>query len=247
LASGYVFGKKTQVLTNAFFVMKINDNKGVTMLKIKICFLSFLLLLPSPFVYATNSSNANIYNQNYIDEYPPINEDGTINAVIEIPAGTNEKWEVTKPDGKLELNHKNGNPRIIKYLGCPGNYGMIPRTLLSETIGGDGDPLDVLFIGAPVMRGKVIKGKLIGVLKFSDKGEKDDKLLAVLPKTVFYDIDNISQLDETFPGITSIIKTWFLYYKGSGKMIFKGFGTVQEARAILNIAIKEYRMNKNKN
>lgn len=217
------------------------------MKNIKICFLLFLLLLTSVFVYATDSSNANIYNQNFIDDYAPINEDGTINAIIEIPAGTNEKWEVRKSDGKLELNHKNGKPRIIKYLGCPGNYGMIPGTLLSKKIGGDGDPLDVLLIGAPIKRGAVIKGKLIGILKFSDQGEKDDKFLAVLPKTELYGIDNIYQLDETFPGITSIIKTWFLYYKGSGKMIFRGFGSVKEAKDILNIAIKEYQKKKKKN
>ena len=202
--------------------------------------MSFLLLFSTSFGNASDSTNPNIYNQNYIDDYFPTNEDGTINVVVEIPAGTNEKWEVSKPDGKIELEHKSGKPRIIKYIGYPGNYGMIPGTLVSEKIGGDGDPLDVLLIGAPVMRGDVVNGKLIGVLRFSDNGDKDDKLLAVLPGTALYEVDNISQLDETFPGITSIIKTWFLYYKGSGKMIYKGIGDVQEARNILNIAVKEY-------
>jgi len=214
------------------------------MLRLKFYFLLSLLLFFTSFVFAANSVDAKTYEGNYIEDYLPINEDGTINAVIEIPAGTNEKWEVTKPDGKLELEHKKGKPRIVKYLGYPGNYGMIPETLMSESVGGDGDPLDVLLIGAPVMRGKVVKGKLIGVLKFSDRGERDDKLLAVLPETALYEVNNISQLDETFPGITSIIKTWFLYYKGSGKMIFKGFGSVKEAKEILNIAIKEYQKQK---
>ncbi len=160
------------------------------MLKINIYFTVFFFLSSHSFVYATHSIDEQKYEQNYVNDYKPTNQDGTINAVIEIPAGTNEKWEVTKPDGKLVLEHK--------------------------------------------------KGKLIGVLKFSDKGEKDDKLLAVIPNTAFQEVDNITQLDETFPGVTSIIKTWFLYYKGSGKMIFKGFGSVQEAQDILNIAIKEY-------
>ena len=67
------------------------------MVKIKIYILSFLLFVSSPFVYATNSSNANIYHQNYIEDHPPINEDGTINAVIEIPAGTNACTQIFLP------------------------------------------------------------------------------------------------------------------------------------------------------
>ncbi len=81
-------------------------------------------------------------------------------------------------------------------------------------------------------------------LKFSDKGERDDKLLAVLPNTAFIEINNLSQIDETFSGVTSIINTWFLYYKGSGKMVFKGFGSVLDAQNILNLAIKEYQNQK---
>jgi inorganic pyrophosphatase len=218
----------------------IKNKKGFIMPGVKVCIVSFLLFLPTSFIYASDSTNPNIYNQNYIDDFFPINEDGTINVVVEIPAGTNEKWEVSKPHGKLELEHKSKKPRIINYIGYPGNYGMIPGTLVSEKIGGDGDPLDVLLIGAPVNRGKVVKGKLIGILRFLDRGKIDDKLLAVLPGTSLHEVDDLSQLDETFPGITSIVKTWFLYYKGSGKMIFKRFGNVQEARNILNIAIKEY-------
>ena len=208
---------------------------------IKVFFVSLLLLFPTSFINASDSTNPKLYNKNYIDDYLPINEDGTINVVVEIPAGTNQKWEVSNPDGNLELEQEHGKSRIIKYIGYPGNYGMIPRTLVSEQIGGDGDPLDVLLIGAPIMRGKVVKGKLIGILRFLDRGKVDDKLLAVLPETALYEADDLSQLDETFPGITTIVKTWFLYYKGSGKMIFKGFGNVQEARNILNTAIKEYR------
>jgi inorganic pyrophosphatase len=218
----------------------INNIKGFIMPGIKVCIVSFLLLFPISFIYAGDSTNPNIYNQNYIDDYFPINEDGTINVVVEIPAGTNEKWEVSNPDGNLELEFKSGKPRIIKYIGYPGNYGMIPGTLVSEDIGGDGDPLDVLLIGGPVIRGKIVKGKLIGILRFLDRGRVDDKLLAVLPETVLSEVDDLSQLDESFLGITSILKTWFLYYKGSGKMIFKGFGNEQEARNILNTAIKEY-------
>ena len=44
-------------------------------------------------------------------------------------------------------------PRIVNYLGYPGNYGMIPRAFLPKNLGGDGDPLDVLLLGPSIKRG----------------------------------------------------------------------------------------------
>lgn len=179
--------------------------------------------------------------KNLISDYPPVNEDGSLNTVIEIPAGSNEKWQVHKKTGQLEWELENGKPRTLRYLGYPGNYGMIPGTALPKESGGDGDPLDVLVIGAQLARGRVVQAKLIGVLKFLDRGERDDKLLAVLPGTAFYSIDHIEQLEESFPGILTIIKTWFLYYKGSGKMIFQGYGSLEEAQNILRAAADDYK------
>jgi inorganic pyrophosphatase len=207
------------------------------MVKNSIILFAFLFIFNS---FIAHAANQDFSDQNFIDDYLPTNADGTINAVIEIPAGTNEKWEVTKPDGKLELEKEDGKPRIIKYLGYPGNYGMIPKTILPEEAGGDGDPLDILVIGVPLTRGQVVKTKIIGILKFFDRGERDDKLVAVLPETALYSVDNLSQLDEYFPGISTIIKTWFLYYKGSGRMVFKGFGTVREAKDTIEQSIEDY-------
>ncbi len=85
--------------------------------------------------------------KNFLTDYEPVNRDGTINVVVEIPTGTTAKWEVTKPDGKLQWEFKRGKPRVVKYLGYPGNYGMLPRTLLAKEDGGDGDPLDVIVLG----------------------------------------------------------------------------------------------------
>ena len=100
---------------------------------------------------------------------------GNIQAVIEVPAGRTEKWEVDKKDGNKKWDFKKGRPRFLKYIGYPGNYGMVPRTLLSKDSGGDGDPLDILLLGLPLKRGEVLSAKLIGVLKLSDDSEQDDK------------------------------------------------------------------------
>lgn len=179
--------------------------------------------------------------RNLLTGYQPKSPDGDINVVVEIPTGTVEKWEVTKPEGSLKWEFKKGKPRIVKYLGYPGNYGMIPRTLLPKELGGDGDPLDVIVLGPAVPRGSVVEAKLIGVLKLLDGGEQDDKLIAVLANTALYEAGNLKELKEKFRGVTTIVETWFINYKGPGELVSKGYGEVEEARKILDAAIKSFK------
>ncbi|MCK5820516.1 MAG: inorganic diphosphatase [Bacteroidales bacterium] len=134
-----------------------------------------------------------IGEKHFVSGYEPLMEDGKIQAVVEIPAGTLDKWEVDKETGYLKWEIRDGKPRVVQYLGYPGNYGMIPRTLLSKESGGDGDPLDVIVLGQPVERGSIVKAQLIGVLKLLDGGEQDDKLIAVLDGSPFSGIYRCSR------------------------------------------------------
>ena len=177
---------------------------------------------------------------NLLKHSPSKDTSGNIQAVIEIPAGRTEKWEVDKKDGNLKWNFKKGRPRVLKYIGYPGNYGMVPRTLLSKESGGDGDPLDIILLGPPLNRGEVASAKLIGVLKLLDKGEQDDKLIAVQFNSPLKKSDSIEELDERFPGITQILELWFTNYKGNGKMKSKGFGDLEEAERILYEASEQF-------
>ena len=177
---------------------------------------------------------------NLLTDFMPFDENGDVNVVVEIPTGTLEKWEVDKSTGQLQLEFIDNNPRIVNYLGYPGNYGMIPRTLLSKESGGDGDPLDVIVLGPPVPRGSTIKCKIIGVLFLLDRGEQDDKLIAVLADTPLYGINSISELNQNYVGIAEILQLWFSNYKGPGKMESKGFGEKDIAMDIRRTAIKEY-------
>ncbi|MFC2118761.1 inorganic diphosphatase [Bacteroidota bacterium] len=178
--------------------------------------------------------------KSFLDGYDPINAVGNINVVVEIPTGTVDKWEVIKPDGIMKWEFKNNEPRKVKYLGYPGNYGMIPKTLLSEDDGGDGDPIDVIVLGPAAERGSIITTNLIGVLKMLDGGEKDDKLIAVMSGTPLYDATSIDDLNEMFKGVTDIIQTWFANYKGPGEIEVLGFGDENEARDILDAAIQAF-------
>lgn len=174
--------------------------------------------------------------RNVLFGYPALTEAGRLNLLVEIPAGTQQKWEAMKSGDGLKWDRKNGELRVIKYLPYPGNYGMVPRTLLPSSAGGDGDPLDVLLLGASAKRGSIITVKPIGVLQLLDDGEQDDKILAVPFTGSLSEIDSLAELDEKYPGITTIIETWFTNYKGPGRMQSKGYAETEAARQMIDIA-----------
>lgn len=179
-----------------------------------------------------------------IDKVDPLaggKANGIIQAVIEIPAGSNEKWEVAKDGKSIIWEFKDAKPRVIDYLGYPGNYGFIPRSLLPREKGGDGDPLDIIVLGNALPRGRRANVKLIGVLKIMDTGEQDDKLIAVDSSAPFYpNVNEIDTLKEKYPGILEILRLWFENYKGPGVMEFKGFGSREEAWEVVAVALRSY-------
>jgi inorganic pyrophosphatase len=178
--------------------------------------------------------------RNLLSDYAPTNSNGTINVVIEIPAGTNEKWEVDKSSGALKWEFRDGAPRRVQYMGYPGNYGMIPRTVLPTEDGGDGDPLDVIVLGSAVPRGSVVEARSIGVLKLLDNDEVDDKIIAVLIGSPFEEITKLKDLNLRFQGVTQMLEIWFENYKGPGKLESTGFGDEIEARKVIRSAIQAF-------
>ena len=180
---------------------------------------------------------------NLLTDYIPLHTDGDVNAVIEITSGTIDKWELNKLNGQIEWELVDEKPRTVNYLGYPGNYGMIPQTLLSKEKGGDGDPLDILVLGPPEERGSIVKCKIIGVLFLMDRGEQDDKLIAVSHNSPFYEMNDIIDLNKNYIGISEIIKLWFINYKGTNIMESKGFGNKDIAEDILRTAIDVYKLN----
>lgn len=146
----------------------------------------------------------------------PDTSESRVPVVVEIPAGTVEKWEVTKPEGYLALEHAGGQPRRIRYLPYPASYGMIPGTTAPRDAGGDGDPLDVILLGPTAPRGTVVAARPIGVLRLRDDGERDDKIIAVPVRphaSPFADIRDTPDLERAFPGVLSILETWFVNYE----------------------------------
>jgi inorganic pyrophosphatase len=64
---------------------------------------------------------------------------------------------------------------LYSSVSYPGDYGLIPRTLAE-----DGDPLDALvMVTEPTFAGCMIEARPIALLQMIDKGERDNKVLAV--------------------------------------------------------------------
>jgi inorganic pyrophosphatase len=175
----------------------------------------------------------------FLRDHPARAEGGLVNAVVEIPAGSCEKWEVER-DGVMRWDMKDGRPRHVAYLGYPCNYGIVPRALLGQELGGDGDPLDMLVLGPSLPRGTVLAVQAIGVIRLVDRGEMDDKLIAVPVGSSLAEAATVEQLDELFPGITTILRAWFENYKGRGVLQCSGFGGEEEAEALLVSAMHSF-------
>ncbi|MEM6722586.1 MAG: inorganic diphosphatase [Bacteroidota bacterium] len=143
-----------------------------------------------------------------------LNEDGTINAVIEIPAGTNLKIEYDYQRKGFFPDRRNGKDRVIEYLPYPGNYGFIPSTKADTASGGDGDALDILVICSSLPTGTVIPVQPIAMLALFDQGEKDDKIIAVpadsLRRTL--QVSDYKTLTDRYPKALVSIQHWFESY-----------------------------------
>lgn len=96
--------------------------------------------------------------------------DNTFPAVIEVPSGSKNKYELDKQTGFLRLDRV-----LYSAVYYPANYGFIPRTFCD-----DGDPLDVLVLGQERVHPLVIvEARAIGLMRMRDEKGIDDKVIAV--------------------------------------------------------------------
>ncbi|MBL7687296.1 MAG: inorganic diphosphatase, partial [Bdellovibrionaceae bacterium] len=98
------------------------------------------------------------------------NAPNIIQVIIEVPKGSKNKYELHKPSGLLKVDRV-----LFSSVHYPANYGFIPQSYCE-----DHDPLDVLVLGQEsVVPLTIMEAKPIGVMKMSDQGEADDKIIAV--------------------------------------------------------------------
>lgn len=99
------------------------------------------------------------------------------NSVIEIPRGSNLKFELDKGTGLIRLDRV-----LSSAVYYPANYGFIPQTYAE-----DDDPLDVLvYCTEPIPPLTICEARAVGVMTMVDHGQKDHKIIAVLHADPIY-------------------------------------------------------------
>lgn len=168
-----------------------------------------------------------------VDTY---SESDNIMAVIEIPAGTNMKYEYDEELDEFVNDQIDGAPRKVRFLPYPGNYGFVPNTTQREDEGGDGDALDILVISEAVPRGTAMEVVVIGALELFDRGERDTKIIAVPADAELRtaDVTDYTGLAVEMWAAKQIIEYWFLNYKGTGVTDMTGWYDEKYARALID-------------
>lgn len=120
----------------------------------------------------------------------------------------------------------------------PTNYGFIPQTLDE-----DGDELDVLLItDQPLTTGIYTEAKILGVMKFVDDGEVDDKIIAVVADDR-NNGDAIEKLEDLPKRLIEQIEFHFNHYKDlkkPGTTEVKEFAGADEAKKVIKDAITRW-------
>lgn len=161
-------------------------------------------------------------------------EGGIINVVNEIPKGSMLKIEWNRELAVFQLDRV--EPGIFAK---PVNYGFIPQTLDE-----DGDELDALIItDEPLPTGVFLKARVVGVLKFEDDGEVDDKVV-VVPEDDRNSGDLIGSFNDLTARWKQKIEHHFSHYKDlkkPGTTVVKGWGDETEAKQIIKESIDRWK------
>ena len=156
-----------------------------------------------------------------------------IYVVIEIPANSSPI--------KYEIDHEMDCLMVDRFMATPmfypANYGFI-----SNTLGDDGDPLDVLVITPyPVAPGSVIRSRVVGVLNMEDEAGGDAKLIAVPHQKLTQVYNDVNDIDDVPQLLRDQIAHFFENYKDleKGKWVkVQGWGNAEEARGLIVKAVE---------
>lgn len=172
-----------------------------------------------------------MYTHPWHEVTPGENAPQEFRVIIEIPLGSNVKYELDKPTGMLKVD------RIIhSAVFYPANYGFIPQTLAE-----DDDPLDVLVLCQEAVQPlSIIEARAIGIMSMNDSGVKDDKIIAVASGDPEFNI--YKEVRDLPPHRLAVLKRFFQDYKQlEGKRVRVGkIHPSRVAIGVINRALKRY-------
>jgi inorganic pyrophosphatase len=155
-----------------------------------------------------------------------------VDVVIEIPQGSQNKYEVDHETGRVRLDRVLYSP-----MHYPAEYGFV-----EETLGEDDDPIDVLVLSSfPTFPGCTISARLIGMLEMSDDKGVDTKLLGVAADDPRY--HHVNSLDDVNPHVLREIPHFFQTYKQleNKDVTIGGWKGEKEALRVLEESRERYR------
>ncbi|MEK7586679.1 MAG: inorganic diphosphatase [Patescibacteria group bacterium] len=146
-----------------------------------------------------------------------------INVIIEIPKGSNNKYEIDKATGLIALDRVLHSAQTF-----PFDYGFVPQTLWD-----DNDALDVIILTTnPLASGILVHARPVAIMRMIDSGEADDKLIAVPTDDPRW--QEVNDLADINPHQIKEIEHFFNTYKQlqNKKVEVKGFeGKVEAEKA----------------
>ncbi len=154
---------------------------------------------------------------------------GLVNVLIEIPAGSKNKYEFDKDLNAFALDRV-----LYSSVQYPYDYGFIPNTLAD-----DGDPLDgMVMMDNPTFPGCVISCRPIGMLEMIDGGDRDEKILCVPDKDPRY--SSVKSLGDIQPHRLDEISEFFKTYKNLEKKVTEilGWKDVDSVQPLIQECIK---------
>ena len=129
-------------------------------------------------------------------------ENIVVDALIEIPLGSKNKYELDKATGRIRLDRV-----LYAAMIYPAEYGIIENTLAP-----DGDALDILVIcNDPTFPGCTVPARVLGYLDMVDGGKLDYKLISVVDCDPRY--DSTRDLSDLSPFVLKEIANFFANYK----------------------------------
>ena len=148
-----------------------------------------------------------------LSRIPPQPKAGLINVLIEIPAGSKNKYEFDKDLNAFALDRV-----LYSSVQYPYDYGFVPNTLAD-----DGDPLDgMVIMDQPTFPGCVIAARPIGMLEMIDGGDRDEKILCVPDKDPRY--SNVKSIKDLPQHRLDEIAEFFKTYKNLEKKVTEILG-----------------------
>jgi inorganic pyrophosphatase len=177
-----------------------------------------------------------------LESLDTFNDEGDLNVVIETPKGSRNKYTYDERTGLFKLGGV-----LPAGASFPFDFGFVPSTL-----GGDGDPLDVLVLmDEPAFTGCLVHVRLVGVVEAEQterdgETERNDRLIGVAAESRLQ--RHVRALGSLSPDLLEEIEHFFISYNQIKGKEFKPLGRFgpQKALGLVEEGVKLYRQSKRK-